>query len=306
MSRGLLVLALAALLAVTASPGARAQTDDHFALLMVWMPGLCKLEGDRPECKDLSLRRYDGRNLAFMALEVTHDSGSAATFCYTMPSAQEMDSSRRWCDMDPARVTDDDTAAALKELMPVMQSCQDRGLWAKYGSCTMYSANDYYGRGIRLAQQLAASQMNLKIGGATGTTASQQSLVEAFKADFGEDSGGAVDFICRKAGGKFHLLYVKISVTVRALTRGLAPELLWNPKGAVRRSCPETIEVDAPPVPVASSVGAAAGSGEAGAPTPVPAAVPAPPGEPPPPESAPVAPVETAPLGPKTIGPAGK
>src|SRR4051812_39605494 len=36
---------------------AQAQTTDHYALLMVWMPGLCKLEPSRAECKDLTLRR---------------------------------------------------------------------------------------------------------------------------------------------------------------------------------------------------------------------------------------------------------
>src|SRR3954466_6010036 len=141
-------LALAAVLSVTA--GARADVTDHYVLLMVWMPGLCKLEPDRAECKELTLRRYDGLNLAFMALQSARPSSAANTFCYTMLGDEDMDRSRQWCDMNQPRISDT-LAEQLKKLMPVMQSCQDRGLWARYASCTLYSANDYYTRAIKLA-----------------------------------------------------------------------------------------------------------------------------------------------------------
>ena len=69
MQRWLLALAMLVCLA----PAAQAQVTDHYTLLMVWMPGLCKLEPDRPECKELTLRRYDGLNLAFLALVIHLD-----------------------------------------------------------------------------------------------------------------------------------------------------------------------------------------------------------------------------------------
>jgi|SRR5581483_4424751 len=271
---------------LAASNRADAQTADHYALLMVWMPGLCTLEPDRPECKDLSLKRYDGQNLAFMALEVAHESGVSDTFCFTMPSDFEMDHDRDWCDMVKPNVGPE-LASQLKQLMPVARSCQDRGLWARYASCTMYSADDYYSRGFRLAKGVADTQVNLKIGGAIGQSISQQALVAAFETQFGDGTGNAIDFICRKSNGKSHLLNVKVTLTVKALTRGLGADYLWKPPRPLRRGCPENIFVDAPP-------GAQVGVPSASA-TPAPPPNPTAPDAP---ESVPVAPVETAPLAP--------
>jgi ribonuclease I len=171
------VLALAILLSTVS--GARADVTDHYALLMVWMPGLCKLEPDRTECKDLTLRRYDGLNLAFMALQSVRPIGASNTFCYTMINDESMDRSRQWCEMYQPRIADTLTLQ-LQTLMPVMRSCQDRGLWARYASCTMYSADEYYARAIKLAKSFAATQLNIRISAAVGTTAKQSELIEAF------------------------------------------------------------------------------------------------------------------------------
>jgi ribonuclease I len=276
-----------AILAALAS-GARAEVTDHYVLLMVWMPGLCKLEPDRVECKDLTLRRYDGLNLAFMALQSARPSNASNTFCYTMLQDESMDRSRQWCDMYQPKIPDT-LALQLKILMPVTQSCQDRGLWARYASCTMYSATDYYSRAIKLAKAFAGTQLNGKIAAAVGGIVKQSELVEAFRAQFGDEKVNAVDFICRKIGNTSHLLQVRVAVTPRALTRGLETELLWKPANPLRRGCPENIVVDAPPVPIAAA--------------PAPPAKPAPPpGQPVAPDAVPVAPVETEPLEPQ--GPA--
>lgn len=276
------LLALAILVPVTS--GARADVTDHYALLMVWMPGLCKFEPDRVECKALTLRRYDGLNLAFMALQSARPSNASNTFCYTMLEDESTDQSRQWCGMYQPKIPDTLTLQ-LKTLMPVMQSCQDRGLWARYASCTMYSATDYYSRAIKLAKAFAGTQLNSKIAAAVGTTAKQSDLLDAFKADFGDEKVNAVDFICRKIGNTSHLLQVRVALTARALTRGLDKELLWKPGSPLRRGCPENIVVDAPPVPIAKTV--------------APAEPAPPPGQPAAPDAVPVAPVETQPLEPQ-------
>src|SRR5215813_1950278 len=98
------LLALAILSGLT--PGARADVTDHYALLMVWMPGLCKFEPDRAECKDLTLRRYDGLNLAFLALQSVRPIGASNTFCYTMLDDEDMDRARQWCDMYRPKIAD--------------------------------------------------------------------------------------------------------------------------------------------------------------------------------------------------------
>jgi ribonuclease I len=278
------LLALAILFAICPGP-TRAEVTDHYVLLMVWMPGLCKFEPDRKECKDLTLRRYDGLNLAFMALQSARPSNASNTFCFTMLTDRSQDRARQWCDMYQPEIPDTLTLQ-LKTLMPVMQSCQDRGLWARYGSCTMFSATDYYSRGIKLAKAFAATQLNSKIAAAVGAKAKQSELLEAFQADFGDEKVNAVEFICRKLGNDSHLLQVRVALTVRGLTRGLAKEYLWKPPSAIRRTCPENIIVDAPP--------ATAGTGADAAPVkPAP-----PPGQPVAPDAVPVAPVETEPLEP--------
>src|SRR4051812_34276880 len=235
------LLALAILVPLTS--GARADVTDHYVLLMVWMPGLCKLEPDRVECKDLTLRRYDGLNLAFMALQSARPSNASNTFCYTMLEDESTDRARQWCDMYQPKIPDTLTLQ-LKTLMPVMRSCQDRGLWARYASCTMFSATDYYSRAIRLAKAFAATQLNSKIAAAVGGVAKQSDLLEAFKADFGDEKVNAVEFICRKIGSTSHLFQVRLSLTARALTRGLDTEFLWKPNNALRRTCPENMVVD--------------------------------------------------------------
>jgi ribonuclease I len=281
MRRWLLTLAALAAFA----PPARADTTDHYGLLMVWMPGLCKFEPERVECKDLTLKRRDGLNLSFLALQSLRSSSIPNTYCFTFPSDSDMDRGKQWCDM-PAPKLRSDVAAQLKTLMPVTQSCQDRGLWAKFASCTLYSPNDYYSRALRLANGVTGSQVNAKIAGAVGKTANLTALVDAFKADFGEDSGTAIDFICRKTGGRVHLLQVRITLQVRALTRGLDKETLWKPTRPLRRSCPENFLVDEPPVPLTA----------AGQPAP---AAPPPPSDPSVPEAVPIPPVEIAPLEPE-------
>jgi ribonuclease I len=276
-------LALAILLGLTS--GAQAQVTDHYALLMVWMPGLCKLEPDRVECKDLTLRRYDGLNLAFMALQSARPIGASNTFCYTMIDDENLDQSKRWCEMYQPKIANT-LSQELKTLMPVTRSCQDRGLWARYGSCTMYSTDEYYTRAIKLAKSFATTQLNSKIASSVGTTAKQSELIEAFKADFGDEKVNAVEFYCRKIGKESHLLNVRVSVTARALTRGLAKESLWKPQNPLRRNCPEKIVIDAPPVPIAD------GDKTPAKPAP-------PPGQPTVPDAVPVAPVETEPLEPQ-------
>ncbi|HEY4164587.1 MAG TPA: hypothetical protein VGM59_16085, partial [Dongiaceae bacterium] len=248
------------------------------------------LESDRPECKDLSLRRYDGRNLAFFALQPAPvENGFADTYCDGMPSDADMDRSRQWCDMDQPRVNQS-VADSLSEVMPITQSCQDRGIWAKYGTCSLYSPDQYFSRSIKLAKDAASTQVNTKIAGAVGSKISQDALLAAFTDQFGEDSGKAVDFICRKVDGKNHLYQVRITVTLSAMNRGLAKDQLWLPHGSLRRHCPSEFEVDAPPVQVAPAPGTAA---------PAVSEAPARPGEPEAPQSVPVAPVETAPLPPR-------
>src|SRR3954468_18435647 len=177
-------LALAVVLSVTSE--ARSDVTDHYVLLMVWMPGLCKLEPDRVECKDLTLHRYDGLNLAFMALQSARPSNASNTFCNSMLEDESTDRARQWCDMYQPKIPDTLTLQ-LKTLMPVMQSCQDRGLWARYASCTMYSATDYYSRAIKLARAFAGTQLNSKIAAAVGAKAKLSELVEAFTADFGDE-----------------------------------------------------------------------------------------------------------------------
>jgi ribonuclease I len=153
----------------------------------------------------------------------------------------------------------------------------------------MYSADEYYSRGIKLAKAVAGTQLNSKIAAAVGATARQSELVEAFKADFGDEKANALELICRKVGNASHLFEVRISVTARALTRGLAKESLWKPANPLRRRCPENIVVDAPPVPIT-------GAGKEAAPPARPAP---PPGEPAAPDAVPVAPVVTEPLEPQ-------
>jgi hypothetical protein len=83
---------------------------------------------------------------------------------------------------------------------------------------------------------------------------------------------------------------VKLTMTVKALTRGLAPELLWKPARQLRRGCPENIYVDAPPGVVTGTPAVPTASAAPARPSkPVGPAVP---------EAVPVAPVETAPLSP--------
>ena len=283
MQRRLGALVLACLLSPIGL--ARADTADHYALLMVWMPGLCKFEPERVECKDLTLKRFDGLNLTFMAIQSLRSSSLPNTFCFTFPSDSEMDREKQWCEMDAPKLRDD-LAAQLKTFMPVTKSCQDRGLWARFASCTLYAPNDYYSRAIRLANGVAGTQLNAKIAGAIGKTANLTALVDAFKADFGEDSATAVDFICRKTGGRSHLLQVRITLAVRALTVGLERETLWKPTRPLRRGCPENFLVDEPPVPLTAS----------GKPAP---AAPPPPIDPSVPVAVPIAPVEIAPLEPE-------
>jgi len=279
------LLGFAILLGLTSA--AQAQVTDHYALLMVWMPGLCKFEPDRVECKDLTLRRFDGLNLAFMALQSARAAGASNTYCYTMIDDESLDRQRKWCDMNQPKIANT-LVVELKTLMPVTQSCQDRGLWARYASCTMYSGDEYYARAIKLAKSFNATQLNSKIAAAVGATVKQSELLAAFEADFGDEKVNAVEFYCRKVGNVSHLFQVRISVTARALTRGLSKDVLWKPQNPLRRNCPENIVVDAPPVPIAETDKKA------------PSAKPAPPpGQPAAPDAVPVAPVETEPLEPK-------
>jgi ribonuclease I len=279
------LLGFAILLGLTSA--AQSQVTDHYALLMVWMPGLCKFEPDRVECKGLTLRRFDGLNLAFMAVQSARTGGASNIYCYTMIDDESLDRQRKWCDMTQPKIANT-LEVELKTLMPVTQSCQDRGLWARYASCTMYSGDEYYARAIKLAKSFNATELNNKIAAAVGTTIKQSELLDAFKADFGDEKLNAVEFFCRKVGTVSHLFQVRISVTARALTRGLGKDVLWKPQNPLHRNCPESIVIDAPPVPIAET--------DKNAPPAKPAP---PPGQPAAPDAVPVAPVETEPLEPK-------
>ena len=226
---------------------AHADSIDHYTLIMSWTPGLCWQQPERKECADLSLRRYDGRNLALLALRPDPPEGNMRNdYCFASLGDPDLDRSQRWCDMDEARIKSGDLKAALDEVMPVTQSCQERGMWARYGTCSLYSPDEYFSRAVKLAKGMATTLLNVRIGGAAGRTIKQSELVSYFEMQFGEGSAKSLHLVCKTHEGKAHLLEVQVTVTPHALTTGLDAKYLWKPNRAVRGKCPDEIVIDAP------------------------------------------------------------
>jgi ribonuclease I len=240
-------LIAAALSGISAAPSAQANSIDHYTLIMSWTPGLCWEQPQRAECADLSLRRYDGRNLAFLALRPDPpEDNMRDQYCFAGMGDPDLDQSRRWCDMDEVRVRSKDLKAALDEVMPVTRSCQERGIWARYGTCSLFSPDEYFSRGVKLAKRMAGTLINVRLGGAAGQTIKKDDLNAYFEMQFGEGSAKSLLLVCKSEAGKAHLLEVQVSVTSHALTTGLDARELWKPQKPQLGKCPAEIFIDAP------------------------------------------------------------
>lgn len=269
-------------LALAAAP-AHGDAIDHYTLILSWTPGLCWDQPERKECAGLSLRRYDGRNLALLALRPDPPAGNMRDdYCFAGMGDQEFDRSKRWCDMDEVHIRSADLRATLAEVMPVTQSCQERGVWARYGTCSLYSPNDYFSRGVKLAKSMAATLLNVRIVGAAGQSIKQSELISSFEMQYGDNSAKALHLVCKTRSGKAHLMEVQVAVTPHALTKGLDRQELFKPDTPLRGKCPSEIFIDGPK-DLVQEPAAATDTDQ-----PAPAAVP--PGQPVPPDAGPVVP----------------
>ncbi len=233
-------------LALAAAP-ARGDAIDHYTLILSWTPGLCWDQPERKECAGLSLRRYDGRNLAFLALRPDPPVGNMRDdYCFAGMGDPELDRSQRWCDMDEVTVRSADLRATLAEVMPVTQSCQERGIWARFGTCSLYSPDEYFSRGVKLAKGMAATLLNVRLVGAAGQSIKQSELVSYFEMQYGDGSAKALHLVCKTRAGKAHLMEVQVAVTPHALTKGLDRQELFKPNTPLRGKCPSEVFIDAP------------------------------------------------------------
>lgn len=301
-----------------AATPARADAIDHYTLILSWTPGLCWEQPARKECADLSLRRYDGRNLALLALRPDPPEGNMPDeYCFASMSDPDLDRSKQWCDMDEVRIKSGDLAAALAEVMPTTQSCQERGAWARYGTCSLFSPDAYFSRAVKLAKGMAGTLLNVRIVGSAGQMAKQADLVSNFEMQFGDNAAKSLRLVCKNVAGKSHLMEIEVTVTAHALTKGIDPQTLWKPSKQVIGTCPDAFFIDAPKDMIPDTTGqgtpdqapkAAAAPGE-----PVPATttpdvpaptIPGPPASPAGQDIIPRGPVIEAPVVPKTPIPA--
>lgn len=224
-----------------------ADAIDHYTLIMSWTPGLCWQQPSRKECADLTLHLYGGRNLTLLALSPDPPEGNMRDdFCFASMGDSNLDRAQRWCEMDEVPIRSGELRAALAEVMPAAQSCQERGSWARYGSCSLFSPDEYFRRAVKLAKEMAGTLINARIVGSAGQTVKQAELESDFEMQFGEGSAKALSLVCKADGNKAHLVEVRVTVASHALTAGLDAKNLWIPKGASKGSCPSDIVIDAP------------------------------------------------------------
>jgi ribonuclease T2 len=186
-------------------------SSDSYILAVSWQPAFCEEKADKPECKNQTATRYDSSNFTLHGL---WPQPRQNIFCGVTLAEKNASDNRRWADLPDLRgQIDDQTEAALDQVMPGTQSYLERHEWTKHGTC--YPARNpqaYYNDSVRLMQELNTSAAQALMAANIGKTITTAQFRTKFDETFGPGAGDRLRMSCKQDGNRRLLVEITIGL----------------------------------------------------------------------------------------------
>lgn len=183
----------------------QAAVVDDYVLAASWPSAFCEEQPNARECRA-------GRSFSRFALHgLWPQTADGQGYCDLPREAAARKESTRWRDLPPTPVGNR-TASELARVMPGVQSGLDRHQWAKHGTCSGMTPDDYFSQAVRLVDALNASQVRRLFSGAIGEDLSVQDIRDAFDRAFGAGAGQRVLVDCNDVQGRTLIRELRISL----------------------------------------------------------------------------------------------
>jgi ribonuclease T2 len=218
---------------------------DNYVFSLEWTPAFCEGKGGLPECSGMS-GRFDATHLALHGLwpDQSGDSSHSYGYCGVDSQTRSLDKGSTWCRMPDIGLSGG-TLSRLTTDMPGVASCLQNHEWYKHGSCSGYSADEYFTRAAELVERVAASSFGRFLAEHAGQTVNASDLRAAFDADFGAGLSSRLSLSCTKAHGDTLLLDVRMHLA-HPLTPASDLGKMILP-GAGSGNCPSSFLLDPAP-----------------------------------------------------------
>lgn len=242
-SRASAAPAVPAAIPMASAQGNQAGEFDSYVLALQWSAAFCETRPNLPECGDRS-DRFSSRNLTLHGLWPGKESDAAHSYgyCGVDAATRALDRAPTWCRL-PALGLTSGTAARLSEIMPAVASCLDKHEWVKHGTCTGFTAEDYFARASALVTFVSGTTFGRFLAANTGRTVTADALLSAFERDFGAGTRVLVKLTCAKGRGAQMLVDVRLKLAHPLRPAAELGKMLLP--GGGKGNCPASFELDA-------------------------------------------------------------
>lgn len=237
-------LGLAALTILSLLPGCERSADfDYYVLALSWQPAFCESHAGKPECRALDEGDFAADNLVLHGLWPNETRGDSPAYCGIAASERATDEAGKWCEL-PLPGADQQTLAALQDLMPGAQSCLDRHEWLKHGTCSGLAADAYFDLSVQLTEAFQATKLADVLRRGVGQEIPLLRLIDAFEREFGAQAGAALTITCRRSGGRAYLAEIRVALRPDAVDKPLSANSLFLDGERPRGGCPRNVVID--------------------------------------------------------------
>jgi len=216
---------------------------DSYVFSVEWTAAFCEGKPALPECADRNPDRFSAKNLALHGLwpDKANDASHTYGYCGVDSSIQSLDRAATWCQM-PAPGISDAVMSRLKPAMPGAASCLQNHEWYKHGSCSGFTADEYFSQATALVTYIAGTNFGRYLAAHVGQTVTADAVLTAFESDFGAGSRSLVSLSCTKANGADLLLDVRMKLTQPLRPASELGKMLLP--GGGKGNCPASFKLD--------------------------------------------------------------
>ncbi len=177
-----------------------ADTEESFLLAVSWQPAFCKSHGSKPECKIKDPDSYQATHLTLHGLWPNKLSrcGKNYGFCGSLCKKPRQRGMCNYPEVPLSATVRQD----LSEVMPSVSagSCLERHEWWKHGTCSGWSADDYYTVSARLVREFNNGGVSGLLAKNLGKRVSERELFQVVDDHFGPGTHKTLKLSCSGSG----------------------------------------------------------------------------------------------------------
>ncbi len=170
--------------------------NPQYLLALSWAPSFCETHQQKKECKTLTTNRYDASHLSLHGLWPQPRNNA---YCNVDSITKAIDRRKKWNQLAELKLSNA-TRKSLAIIMPGYASYLQRHEWIKHGTCSGWTADQYYQRSIWLTESINQSSVGDLLASNIGKQISAKAIKAAFAQSFGKGAGTKVNVRCDRKG----------------------------------------------------------------------------------------------------------